>query len=442
MARAARADGPIGANGAPIETSAYTVDLFQGPVLATTRIVGLAGAFEPIAEGAAGIAFNPAAVSLRPSYSTTRDDWDLDGGLTFPASVKGTDFDNNGSVGFRYSNFIWGTVAGYVQHDKLGIGASVTGQTWSLGAPGTVAVVPGTGEKLDGLVVRIFRADAVASYGFADEQLHIGGGLRAVSFWGVGQVDAGERSLFNTNGFGLTTGAIWAPHRLPLRLGLTVRTPVLGAVDEEASRVHADDKGDRAIGGFYLPGRIDLPWEVEWGAAVQLGPRALNARWTDEDTLTGPEVEAERRTVDGSTEPRHRAARRILERRDAARPRRKLLLTTSALVSGPVANAVGFESMLSGVVERSGERATITLRGGAEAEVVPGWLQVRAGSYMEPTRFRESSARLHGTVGFESKLFSWTVFGLYHEGTSWRVSGAVDVARDYFGWSVGAGLWR
>ncbi len=439
----ARADGPLGPRGAPIRTSQYTVDLFQGPVLANTRIVGIAGAFLPIAEGASGIAYNPATVSVRPSYSTTRDDWDLDAGITFPASVKGTDFDNNGSVGFRYSDFVWGNVAGYVQHEKLGLGASLSGQTWSLGAPSGGAIVPGTDETVRSLVVRLLRADAVGSYAFDDEQLHLGGGFRFVSFWGVGVVsDTQERSLFNTNAVGLQAGALWTPRRLPLRLGATVRSPVLGAVDEGASRVQADAKGDRVIGDFFLPGQIDLPWEVEWGAAVQIGPRALNKKWSDEDALRGPEVEAERRTIKGKLEPRYLAARRLLLRRDAARPRQKLLLSTAVLVSGPVTNGVGFESMLERVVERSGERATVTLRGAAEAEVIPDWLQLRAGSYMEPTRFRTGQARLHGTFGFESKVFSWTVFGLYREGTSWRVSGAVDVARDYFGWSVGAGLWH
>jgi hypothetical protein len=34
------------------------------------------------------------------------------------------------------------------------------------------------------------------------------------------------------------------------------------------------------------------------------------------------------------------------------------------------------------------------------------------------------------------------VFGLYDEGTRFRVSGAVDASRGYFGWSIGAGLFR
>ena len=42
---------------------------------------------------------------------------------------------------------------------------------------------------------------------------------------------------------------------------------------------------------------------------------------------------------------------------------------------------------------------------GAEVEIVPNRLQLRAGSYMEPTRFRESSPHaLHGTTGLEVRV--------------------------------------
>jgi hypothetical protein len=60
---------------------------------------------------------------------------------------------------------------------------------------------------------------------------------------------------------------------------------------------------------------------------------------------------------------------------------------------------------------------------------------------MEPTRFRESTPRLHGTGGFELRVVDWSLFRIYPEDTSWRISGAIDVAREYFGWSLGVGTW-
>jgi hypothetical protein len=116
-------------------------------------------------------------------------------------------------------------------------------------------------------------------------------------------------------------------------------------------------------------------------------------------------------------------------------------LSVSALVTGPVTNAVGLDSMLSQKVNRSGENAVVTLRGGAEAEVIPNWLVARVGSYLEPTRYATSSPRLHGTGGLAVRTIRWSVFGLFDEDTVFRLSGAVDVARDYFGWSVGVGFW-
>src|SRR5688572_18482420 len=111
----ANADGPLGGPGSPITTSQYNVDLFQGPVLATTRIMSMGGAYTAIGEGADAIPFNPAAVSHRAPYSTTRVDYDVTGGVTLPTSVTNTDFDNNGDTNFQTKNFVWGTAGGQIQ---------------------------------------------------------------------------------------------------------------------------------------------------------------------------------------------------------------------------------------------------------------------------------------------------------------------------------------
>jgi len=74
--------------------------------------------------------------------------------------------------------------------------------------------------------------------------------------------------------------------------------------------------------------------------------------------------------------------------------------------------------------------------------VIPHWLVTRAGTYYEPSRFSGSLARLHGTFGVDVKLFAWSAFGLFNDWTAWRLGGMVDGARDYFGWSISAGLWH
>lgn len=441
--RSAFAGGPLGAQGTPIQTSNYTLDLFQGPVLASSRVTGMGGAYSALADGAEGIPFNAAAASQRYPYSTTRTDWELTGGITFPASVASTDFDNNGHAGFGYRNFVWATGGGFLQHDHWGFGASVSLQNYSLGAPRQLGL---DGSGVNDLTIRIFKIDAVASYGFLDDQLHIGGGLRSAVFNAVDTSQV-EKLLLGTYGIGAQGGVLWRPHRLPLRLGGTVRSPVIGTITSSPNVMQDPTTGDHVVGKFYLPSGVDLPWEAEWGVAFQLGPRPLNIQWADEDKLDDPEVEEERRTIPATSkepahlEPAYKAARRILRRRYRAIPREKVLLSFSMLVTGPTKGAVGVESMLTQLIDRSGEKTSVTLRGGTEVEVVPNRLQLRAGSYMEPTRFRESTARLHATTGFELRTIDWSVFGIFPEDNAFRVSGAVDFSREYFGWSLGGGCW-
>ena len=105
-------------------------------------------------------------------------------------------------------------------------------------------------------------------------------------------------------------------------------------------------------------------------------------------------------------------------------------------------DAVGIESFLQRVVARSGERVSLSPRLGIETEFVPNWVRVRMGTYGEPTRFVTSSNRLHGTFGFDVKLFPWSVFGLFEDGTEWRLSAAVDAAPRYLGWGAGIGVWH
>jgi len=113
-------------------------------------------------------------------------------------------------------------------------------------------------------------------------------------------------------------------------------------------------------------------------------------------------------------------------------------------VSGPVKNAVGVESFLQRVVDHSGDRVVASPHLGVESEVVPNWLKLRAGLYGEPTRFSNNRAgpRMHTTVGFESKLFGWSVFGIWDKDAQWRVQASVDSSQRYFAWSASIGIWH
>src|SRR4051812_40891536 len=98
----ARAGGLIGANGQPIKTSEYSLDLFQGPLFAGSRVTSLGGAYVAIAEDVDGDLQNPAAPAVRPFFSYTHFDYWLGLGLTFPTGLTNIDFFNSGSdTGFR-----------------------------------------------------------------------------------------------------------------------------------------------------------------------------------------------------------------------------------------------------------------------------------------------------------------------------------------------------
>ncbi|MDC0707678.1 hypothetical protein POL68_04280 [Stigmatella sp. ncwal1] len=385
----------------PLTHSNYAIDVFQGPVLAPVRVSGLAGAYAPIAEGVEGIGVNTAAPAARSLYSTQHIDYDLSLGFTFPSALRDTDFDNNGSVGFAYTDFVFTQLGGLIQWGPWGAGGLASLQTYTLGQDASGQTLQLTTTRFQLQVAR----------GLFDHELLVGIGLRAVSLT-IDSDEVTKDSLASMFGVNAEAGVLWAPLALPLRAALSLRAPVQGRLNPNGPTT-ADDAGNVKVADLYLPSSLKLPWEIEAGFAYQFGSRPLQIAW-------GPD----------------RAERY------AALPRAKLLLTGSVLISGAVSNAIGFESFLSQQIERSGRHVVVSPRIGAELEPIENRLQVRAGSYLEPSRFDAFRPRLHGTAGAEVRLFRWSVFGLTSPETSWRINGFVDFSRLYFGWGIGAGIWR
>jgi hypothetical protein len=112
------------------------------------------------------------------------------------------------------------------------------------------------------------------------------------------------------------------------------------------------------------------------------------------------------------------------------------------LLVGGSSDSVGLNSFVEGRVRRSGENAAWSPRVGVESEVVPHWLQLRAGSYIEPARLSAASARVHGTLGFTLKTFRWGVFGLLGDFDAWTLSVALDAADNYFNTAFAIGVWH
>jgi hypothetical protein len=484
---AARAAGPLGPERSPIRTSDYAVELAQGPVLAGTRVIGLAGAYVAIAEGVDGDTQNPAAPAVRVPWSFDHLDYDLGFGITFPTSIGEGDYFNSGretDLSDHQAGFVFLNAAANLQLGRWGAGITLEYQRYSLSTDASGAT---PGLQQDELFAQFAVTHLLGARTVADGQLAIGVGLRAAGLFVRNEnPTVGEaRDLFATEAVGPEVGVLWRPNDWPIRVGAALRSALVTDVtkeDDESVTVVGDDFviGDPADpNSIYLPHRITLPWDLNIGAAVQFGPRPFNPRWIDpEEQLervrrfvrwrklerrrardarvsqgapaTAEDLEIER--LDALDEAHEARAEIEVEQRLRARyakmKRFHVLVSTSLLVTGGVKDAVGVESFLAREVQRSGQRTTYSPRLGVESEPIAHWLRVRAGSYWEPTRIARrpngepNTGRLHGTFGFDAKLFPWSVFGLFEEGTEWRASAAIDSANKYFGWSVSIGVWH
>jgi hypothetical protein len=475
--RAANAAGPLGNNGDPIATSAYSIDLYQGSVSAGNRVIGLGGAYVALAEDVDGDLQNPAAPAVRPFFSIEHFDYWLGLGLTFPAGLSRIDFFNSGSeTGFRGASDepIFFTPALNLQWGTFGVGFTIEFSNYAF--ENDTQPVVDSGSTLEA-VLQTYHVQVANS--FFDGQLIAGVGLRYLTMTLDAGLDSGDtQTLFDTSGSGLEMGFVFRPNFQPYRIGAAFRT----AIDTQqgfSRNLLPNMQGDIVVtngsAGLYLPERVSLPWDVNIGGALQLGKRPLNPlsrtvqQVAEREALTfrlrqiDRDEERQRRLAEANTpseraaverelsreeqldserlERAYAAARRALADSFAEVGRTYLLLSMSLLVSGRVRDAVGVESFLDQVVNRSGASVVFSPRFGAEAEVWENRLKTRGGVYLEPTRFATSSPRAHATLGMDLRLFRWNVFGLWPDDFMWQVGGSVDVARRYLTWGVSIGGW-
>jgi hypothetical protein len=458
----------------PIKTNNYAIDLTQGPVLASNRVIGLAGAFVAMADGVDGDSSNPASPAVRTTYSYSDVDYDLGAGIVFPGTLGHSgDFFNSGSktqVVAGNDLYVFLNGAFNLQIDRFGFGVTADLQQYSLRRSAEPTVTSLTSQ----IMVNHF----LLAYSFANDQLVVGTGARVVT------LDVSTRATFlssgmdtlNTHGSGVEFGFIWRPNGERVRLGGAFRSPVSAVAQGKVLYRGTPDE-------LYLPSHITLPWDLSFGTAVQLGSRPLNPPWVSPSELLAHKRrylewqarERERRTREAVRQARaegrdaaeleqvlkaqdeaeaaldraelaraERDVDRELRRRSHELPRFHVLLMSSMLMTGAVENGVGIEGFLKREWQRSGEQISVSPRLGLEIEPVPNWLQMRGGVYYEPTRFRsnEDGGRTHATLGGSLRLLPWDVFGTFPEGNWFWLGGSVDAARDYLGWGIAFGVWH
>ena len=453
-------------------------------MLAPLRVMGLGGAFAAYAEGVDALASNAASPAVREPFSVAWYDYDYSVSLAFPAALRGTDFDNDGKVGFAYDNFVFYTLGGLLQIGPIGVGVLGDFQRYDLS--------PNAGASDLRVTETLGRVHGVVGVSLFGGQMAVGAGIRAVtlsldsttssSAASLTIIDARKSSL-TMDGVGPQIGVLIRPDDQPWRIGATYRAKVEGTPTEKLFGIVGG--GAATDVPFAIPGSVRLPWEVEAGFVIQVGPRPLNPKWLDpkrqraqlrqqiaEDRAARQRAqEAELRGIADPSEMYARAselarqemyvrreeqarleqadAQLLLERK--ARywnwPRERITVLGEVLVTGPSRDAIGLESFFSeqsqptGQPQQSGALTSVSPRLGLEGEPVSDLLQMRIGTYVEPSRFRGVVARQHFTFGLDVRLGAWSVFGIAGDQV-WRISAMTDLAPRYENFGVSVGAWH
>jgi len=419
-----------GEDGDRITSSDYTIDLYKGTVHGSARMVGLGGAFVAIGEGVDGNLVNAATAALRPGYSVDHFDYWLGFALTSPFSV-GDAFNTGGFAsegGFDQSGFHYLAPSVNLQWGPFGVGLTFELTEASMNSSGRAA----SGIDDSNLRVQMMTARLQTAYQLIDDQFMVGvGAIFVVQRILGGQGLLEQQELFVTDGFSFEVGAIYRPNEEHYRLGASFE----GQVDTSRN-------GDDVIAeGFYLPRGIYKPWELRFGGAYQFGV-ALNRVWRDVDAVVHDEVgDLWDSMSDDARALYTRETWRRLRREYRAQPRHYLLTTVALHLIGQADAGVSVESFLVQRVQRSGGDVSFSVRWGLETDLIPNWVAIRYGNYIEPSRVAQTNPRFHYTFGVDVKLGWWDVFGIWSEDYLWRLGLSADIARSYAVWSLGIGGW-
>jgi hypothetical protein len=397
--------------GALAQTQPQTIDTTRGPITGSTRQVGLGGAFVAMAQDTAGVAVNPASDAVRLPYSWDPFDYALGVDVSIGAWLPKNDiYNQSDSSKVDKSTAFFGSLAAVVNYEHFGLGVAAEAQRNAATRSDQLQGIAPTSLSANFGIVH-----ASVAYGFYHGQLLLGVGPRLLGFsFGGGNSSSG---LFSSAGTGYEAGFILKPYTSQARIAGAFKSPI-----------NATAPGDPGA----PPNRLRVPWEASLGFAYQFGPRPLNPQFVTARHL------AKAIALDHEpSDAEQKAAEDEMFRRYEARPRFYVLVSTElAIVEGTGAH-VGFADG-----EVASTRPSFSPRLGLESEVVPHILKLRAGSYYEPARAADARNRIHGTGGFDLRLFEWDVFGLKRPFDYWQLSVAADAARSYLNTSFSIGFWH
>ena len=396
------------------QSTTATIETVRGPLSGSTRFIGLGGAFVAIADDTEGVAINPASTALRLPYSWSM--WDYGFGIDFAvgAWLPKNDLYNqsDGADETGKSSALFGSLAAVVYYGHAGFGVAAEAQSNAASRQDQVQGVSRSLGANFGIV------HASLAYGFLDGQLLLGAGPRLVGM-SFGSNGSGSSSL-GSAGVGYEAGVVVKPTVMQYRVAVAVKSPITAklptAMGEPVTRAH-------------------VPWDLAFGFAYQFGPRPLNP------PLVTAEAFARASVTHGkpSKADIKRADQALFERYQRLQ-RWYLLVTTELSLAEADGDHAGIEEYWTSGT--SDARPIMSPRIGLESEVIPHHLRLRGGSYYEPARIGLSPSRVHGTGGFDVRLFEWDVFGLVKPFDYWQLSVAADGARSYLNTSFSIGFWH
>jgi hypothetical protein len=370
----------------PITSRNYNLDLFEQPALGSPRLIAMSGAIDAIAEGAAGLYTNPASAAIRPETRSDKFTW----GVYYSTYVAGDGQDSNDN----------GQLVTSVHRSLLGAaGILLQYGAWGLTVDAGYTAHEIAAEAGGGLGVRSLIGHVSLARTFLDRAIAVGVGVRLGGL-NVYTLGSNNQTLFTRAGASPDGGVVWMPKGRDFRLAASGGVPI----STTPIQFKCDPNDPDACFGYILPMDAIIPWDSTFGGAWRFGP----THWNDR-------IDAE------------------------YRDERQLTVALELSLIGTVDNGYGVEAFAAKQLQVSGRNISATPRLGLEGEVIPGWLRLRAGSYLEASRFPETTARLHGTAGFEVRIFAFRLGG--HERRV-SISGASDLAARYKNLALSIGFWN
>jgi hypothetical protein len=365
----------------PIVDRNFTIDIHEGVVFGSPRLVAMGGAAFAIGEGATGLFTNPAAAAVRPTKPTGKFEWSAFFNSYVPAT--GVDFNNNGDPTNEYRRAAVYAPGLIMQLGPWGMALNFGYSRYE------VAPQAGGGLGVRSLVPHLSVARHVER-----ARMTFGAGLRGALLNVYTREDS--NGLFTQAGVSAELGTVWQPESVNLRLALSGALPIrTGAIQTGCDPLNCF--------GYILPTNAAAPWILVLGSGYRFGA----SKWNQ--------------TID-----------------EQFRDEYQLTLGLDLMIVGALANAYSIEEFAAKRLQPSGAATTYSPHAGVEAEVIPGWLRLRAGSYFEPSRYPDVDGRMHATGGFEVRLFGFKL------GQERRVSIQVagDVAARYHNIGFSVGFWN